>query len=555
MASEFILSSVRRRTFLLAIAAFVTALSFRVSNAPFAEFSPVDELYHLKRMTQFVEFDPDRNAFCPWPPLYDRLCGALAHATGATTQAEVLARVRWFPPIVAALFVALAAAWMERRFGRAVAIAAGVALAASPFIVTASWIGSIDHHWLEPLFVGVILSRIDGEGSPAGWRSLAALGMTLTAAMFVQTALLIAAALAFVILFFTTDGRAGAVAFGAGAIAIALYRATRPPGFPDNAWFLGWTHAALFGAAAVACGYLAWRGSRLFALLAGACVVLATPSAPAALLGGSRFFGGEQWLKTIGEFQPLWKAGAEDLASILTGLGAGAILVWPLAVRAWRERDRVRGSVAAFAILYLLLTITSRRFWSVGIPLLAIAGALGAASIARRKLRLVALAAVAVVPAVQFALWMQHPVRPPSVAFAPWFRAARFLHEQPPGRVLAPWSVGHLLDVDGGRAVVIDNFGTMPDEIAFERAHDAFLTTHEESLARYCDENGIRFVVYEPPGGMRAAAAIVGLDPKLYDRTKLAAATVWQRAFDGAPLRLFRRVYAQNGVVIVERLR
>ncbi|HYU25980.1 MAG TPA: hypothetical protein VEO74_12295, partial [Thermoanaerobaculia bacterium] len=313
--------------------------------------------------------------------------------------------------------------------------------------------------------------------------------------------------------------------------------------------------AALFAAAAVACGYVAWRGSRLFALLAGACVVLATPSAPAALLAGSRFFGGEQWLQTIGEFQPLWKASAEDLASILTGLGAGTILVWPLAVRAWRERDRVRGSVAAFAILYLLLTITSRRFWSVGIPLLAIAGALGAASIARRRLRLVALAAVAVVPAVQFVLWMQHPTPPPSVAFAPWFRAARFLHGQPPGRVLAPWSVGHLLDVDGGRAVVIDNFGTMPDEIAFERAHDAFLTTHEESLARYCDENGIRFVVYEPPGGMRSAAAILGLDPKLYDRTKLAAATVWQRAFGGAPLRLFRRVYAQNGVVIVERLR
>ena len=65
----------------------------------------------------------------------------------------------------------------------------------------------------------------------------------------------------------------------------------------------------------------------------------------------------------------------------------------------------------------------------VGIPLLAIAGALGAASIAWRNLRLVALAAVAVVPAVQFVLWMQHPAPPPSVAFAPWFRAARFLHE------------------------------------------------------------------------------------------------------------------------------
>src|SRR5205814_10706701 len=141
-----------------------------------------------------------------------------------------------------------------------------------------------------------------------------------------------------------------------------------------------------------------------------------TPAAPAARLGGSRFFGGEQWLQTIGEFQPLWRGSAEDLASILTGLGAGAILVWPLAVRAWRERDRVRGSVAAFAILYLLLTITSRRFWSVGIPLLAITGALEAAAWGARRaplpvgahsvrpgLRALALAAVALIPATQFA--------------------------------------------------------------------------------------------------------------------------------------------------------
>src|SRR5205085_10574038 len=104
---------------------------------------------------------------------------------------------------------------------------------------------------------------------------------------------------------------------------------------------------------------------RLFALLAGAGVVLATPTAPAALLGGSHFFGGERWLQTIVEFQPLWKARGEDLAAILVGLGAGALLVWPLIRRGRNERI-----VAAFAILYLLLTITSRRFWSVGIPLL-----------------------------------------------------------------------------------------------------------------------------------------------------------------------------------------
>jgi hypothetical protein len=585
MASKFILCSA---------AAFVIALALRLANAPLHEISPIDELYHLKRMTHFVELDPDRGvggAFCPWPPLYDRAAGALARLGGATTKEEVLARVIWFPPVAFALFVALSVVGMERRFGRIVALAAGAALAASPFTVTLSWVGSIDHHWLEPVFVvailagvlRVILSRpsslsllrtgFDGEGAPASRGSLAepvlsergarveglgmTLGLLLTAAMFVQTALLITAALAFVVLFLTTDGVAGAIAFSIGAAAIALYRLTRPPGYPDNAWFLGWTHAALFAAAAVALATLAWRGrtprARMFALLAGAAVLLATPTAPAALLGGSRFFGGERWLETIVEFQPLWKARGEDLASILTGLGAGALLVWPLAVRAWRERDACRGTVAAFAILYLLLTISSRRFWSIGIPLLAIAGALEAAAIRQRALRAAAIVAVALVPPIQFALWMLQPSPPPAAAFRPWLHAARFLQTQPAGRLLAPWSVGHLLDVTGERAVVIDNFGTMPDETTFERAHDAFLTTHEESLARYCDESGIRFIAYENPATMRSAAVIVGVDPAAYAGTKLARATVWSRAYHGAPLREFRRVYARDGVVIVER--
>lgn len=509
-----------RRTILIAIAAFAVALSLRVSNASFAELSPVDELYHLKRMTHFVDFDVDRNAFCPWPPLYDRVFGALAH----------LGNVLWFPPIFFSLFVALAFVWLERRFGLAAALAATIALAASPFIVTMSWIASIDHHWTEPIFVFAIVACVID-------RRPILLGVALTAAMFVQTALLVAAALAFAIVFFTFDGT---IAFAIPAIAIALYRATRPPGYPDNAWFLGWTHAALFAGAAVACAYASRRGSRLFALLAGAAVVLATPTAPATILNGIHFFHGEPWLQTINEFQPLWKAHGEDLLSIVAGLGAGAILVW-----------RLRNSVAAFAILYLLLTITSRRFWSVGIPFLAIAGAIAAASIARPKLRIIALAAVALIPPIQFALWMLHPVSPPSIAYKPWFRAARFLHEQPPGRVLAPWSVGHLLDVDGGRAVVIDNFGTMPNEIAFERANDAFLTTHEDALARYCDGEDIRFIAYEPPRGIRTVAPIVGVDVP----PKLAQATVWARAWNGAPLRDFRRVYAQNGIVIVERVR
>jgi len=557
MASEKILT-VRSRI-LFSLAAFAAALALRLVNAPLVfahgvpQIAPVDELYHLKRMAvsaahfpRVLELDRDRGiggAFCPWPPLYDLTAGGIARLTGATSQDDVLRRVIWIPPIAFALFVALTTVWIDRRFGRRAAIVAAIALAASPFIAGQSSLGDIDHHWLEPIFVVAIVAAADA-------RRRFALAVALTAALFVQTALLIAAALAFAILFFT-DAACGAIAFGIGAFAIALYRATRAAGYPDNQWFLGWTHAALFAAAAVACAYVALRGrttrDRLFALLAGAAVVFATPSAPSSLLGGTTFFGGEPWLRTISEFQPLWRARPDDLLSIATGLGTGVVLVFFLGARAIRERDRLRITLALFAVVYLLLTISSRRFWSVSIPLLAIAGAVEAASIRRRWTAIAAMLAVALVPPLQFALWQLRPTPPVSGAQQQWIDAARFLQSQPPGRVLAPWWYGHVIDVAGHRATVIDNFGTMPDETTFDRAQDAFLTTREDSLARYCRDNGIRYVMLvHPIAGLASATATLGLDETPYVRghalTKLGRATWWARASSGAPLQHFRRI-------------
>src|SRR5204863_323545 len=83
------------------------------------------------------------------------------------------------------------------------------------------------------------------------------------------------------------------------------------------------------------------------------------------------------------------------LASEVAGLSAGVVLVWILAAHAIRRRDALRGAIALFAIVYLLLTISSRRFWSVGIPLLALAGAVCVASMADRRRAIVAGVVVA----------------------------------------------------------------------------------------------------------------------------------------------------------------
>jgi asparagine N-glycosylation enzyme membrane subunit Stt3 len=171
-----------RRPLLIAIIAFLAALALRVANAPMAfaggapQISPIDELYHWKRMAfsaahvpQVLEFDPDRAAFCPWPPLYDLTAGAAARILGARDADAVLRRIVWFPPLLGAAFVGIAAFFVTRHFGPLAGTTLALALAASPLLVTQSSIGDIDHHFLEgPLTFGVVgAALMCGTGNPA----------------------------------------------------------------------------------------------------------------------------------------------------------------------------------------------------------------------------------------------------------------------------------------------------------------------------------------------------------------------------------------------------
>ena len=571
---------------ILALLAFTSALAVRLLNAPFIfeggapRIAPVDEAYHWKRITfsaahfpHVLEFDRDRGiggAFCPWPPLYDVTAGGAARLLGAHDANTVLKRVVWFPPLLFALFVGLTVFALASVCGELVAILCGIALATSPFLVTTSWIGSIDHHFLEPPLTFAILgatclalrARDRRQHLIAG----ILLGAAITAAMFVQTALLVAAALAFVILFFFSDGIVATYGFTIATIAVTLYRLTRSPGYPDSQWFLGWTHAALFAAAAVASAVLVhWPRSadirsaggspavppaarrRLFALLAGTVVFLATPSALPSLLTGAHFFGGDRWLHTIQEFQPLWRARGDDLLSDLAGLSGGVILVWLLLARALRLRDRARLAVALFAIAYLVLTITSRRFWIVAIPLLALAGALYVPLIAPRKWAILAALTIALIPPLQLAGWLVTPMPPVPPNQEQWLRAAAFIRPLTPGRVLAPWSLGHAIDVEGQHPVVIDNFGTMPDARTFERAHEALLARNEVTLARYCDANDIRYLILDNPTfGVASANAILGTQQE-------PQSTWWWRVYHGAQPERFHLLWSEPGLRIYRR--
>ena len=114
----------------------------------------------------------------------------------------------------------------------------------------------------------------------------------------------------------------------------------------------------------------------------------------------------------------------------------------------------------------------------------------------------------------------------------------------PRGRVLAPWSYGHAIHVLRRMPVLIDNFGSMPDEIAFANASQALLQAHPDALRAWCRAHGVRYLFLpEPTMRLRSTAATVrGIDPDAYTRTALARHTVWWRLRHGATFEGFRRV-------------
>jgi hypothetical protein len=360
----------------------------------------------------------------------------------------------WIPPIVFSLFAATLAV--------TVGWIAGLGLALSPCLIGISSVAKIDHHWVEPMLVVAIV---------AARRRPLLLAMAMIAALFVQPALIIACGLVFFVLWGTgapacpdRRERLSSISFALAAAAVIAYRLTHA--YPDNAWFLGWPHAALLTGAAVAL----LLKPRWYAIPIGAAVTL--PWLP-SIIEGLHFFRGDPWLRSIVEFQPLFHDPSR-IGTDIANLGGGLIALLLFA----RRRSP---TVMLFAIVYFVLAISSQRFLVPGIAMFVIAGQI--AAIDRKWIA----AALTILPPLFYDAYS-----PPGTA-VPHFAVVDRIVALPPGRVLAPWYLGHAIDVFGHHAVVIDNFGSMPDPVRFELANEAL--ANPRILRAYCRLNHVRYVV------------------------------------------------------------
>ncbi len=484
------------------------------------EIPPFDDAYHLKRIAysaahfpRVLEFDPDRGergAFCPWPPLYDVTSAAIFRVFGG---------VRWLPPIFFSAFAAVVTAAFGLR--RLAALTVGVTIACSPYLIGISRAGHIDHHFVEPALLLAIVAATIRE------RPIL-LGVAISIALMVQPALIVAAGVAFVAMFFSAAPQRGAIAFAIAGAAVIAYRLTRLPGYPDSAWFLGYPHAGLLLGAAVACA-LTKLTSRTTALAGGVATALSFP----AVLDGVRFFGGDPWLRSIVEFKPMFSS-ATQIGTDVANLTGGALLI-VLVARRYR-------TFSLFAFVYLLLALSSRRFLIPAIPLFAIAGALAVAQ-ARRLLAAIALSAATLLPPIVYDVATLR--QQPDPSYREFRRLAEELRLMPRGRVLAPWSLGHPIDVIGEKPVIIDNFGSMPDETLFQNAIDAMLVTRADVLLEYCRSRHVRYLVLPHPAYVPAMAATIGV-------TSPPRRTVWSRLYSGEQIDGFTLV--RGGAIRIWRI-
>ncbi|HEX7831418.1 MAG TPA: hypothetical protein VF787_17305 [Thermoanaerobaculia bacterium] len=570
--------------------AFVLTAALRFLNSAtafeggFPQIRLLDDLYHLKRMTysaanfpRVLEFDPDRGergAFCPWPPFYDVAAGGVARTFGATGIFDVLSIVVWIPPLVTATFLALLTFVLWPRAPLA-AIVAALTIAMSPSPIVESWIGSIDHHFLEPPIVLAMIGAVVLVVRSDSQRELRAgllLGVAMTLAMFTQAALLLGCGLAFAICFFAGRARATAVASALTALALVLYRLTCDPAMPNNAWFVGWPHAAIFFGACVA-SLIAWRMhtrttiARIAAGVAGSVATLLIPGMVRVVLTGSTFLGGDPLMARVKELQPIWTLTGRPLWIFFGGLIAGAILTIPLLMRGVRRREAWSIAIACFALFYFTVAMTSLRFTLIATCVLAVAGGVCAEMWRRdgRRNVAIAMAIAMILPAFATLILflnsgLPHPLAGMSepLQVAGFLRRANVKHE----RVLAPWMWGHAINVIGGSPVITDNFGTMPDEDAFRRAQLKLLTGNERELAAYCRRLGIRFIVLSPPpAGIAETGLGIGMPLDAFVQndmlTPRTTSTWWWQAWQRfpTPTREFASAFeTRDGSVRVWRL-
>ena len=501
-----------------------------------------DSLYHMRRMLDVAAgrgtptFDPEINwphgGTVPWAPGFDLLGGALASLVdgGRMRQAFAVALVPVVLGLIAvSLSMVLAARASPREVRAPAALCAGLFAGLVPQAIFCSRFALTDHHVAEAvLMAGLAVwtqAGVDGARRGVGFELAGALlgagGVLFFSGAPIYVAIA-AAPLAVAALLgppgpLVGRGAVGLVAGGAlAALAVAPLVASHGRAvsfaFPS---YLQPGLVALAGAgialAAVAAraGALPRRiGALVLLTLAAAGAAALVPGAAGQVRDGVRgwLLARDPWIATIEEFQPIWSP-LFGLRRLVVWWGLAGLtfpLLAPFAARArWREAP---GSAAAllFQIAAMAaLTALQVRFSRAAVPILSAGGGVALAVLAARLPVRRALAR-GLAPAVALTVLLADPSTWRATADTPLdksdalvaaafdLRGART--DEPAPGVLAPWDMGHEVNVLGRRPVVANGFGSYVDAAAYEEVLRAY-ALDEASLLAWMERRRVGYVV------------------------------------------------------------
>jgi asparagine N-glycosylation enzyme membrane subunit Stt3 len=492
-------------------------------------------------------------------------------ARGMTTAAAL--------PVLELVLVVIAAAAIARRLGGGAAGAAAAAftLALTAAVVRRAAFGEIDHNLTEVLFglwilyfVSRRISSSEREqvltaaswatglardvGTAVAWAALVLVSLGFYTGLVMSAGVVGAAACAAAFFEEKEDGRfvrlvaSLALGFALAAATLPFFAALRVKPDPADPWRLGPVYTLLLCAAAIGSASVslflflrrssapprrltAHAGLALGALVLAAAAAAAQPRAAwGALVAGLGFVGArDPWLATIDEFRPMWTSPLALLGS-LPAVPVGLVALF-LAARAWRKLGPERRAALVLAsvpaLVFLALALSQKRFLPPASAFLAAAAgaawAVDASSVAVWARRAV-FAASALVMLDVFGLTYlgltfkgePDPLVSAGEAAAGIVRDATPLPGDPPAwGVLAPWDYGHEILRYSGRAVALNNFGTM--QPGFARAMGVFLETDAARAVAELDALRLRFVVVVyPPNVVPGGAQAVHRDPARY---------------------------------------
>ncbi|MDL2718690.1 MAG: hypothetical protein PT977_13140 [Acidobacteriota bacterium] len=544
-----------------------------VLSEPEGRFEDPDAMFHARRATRaiaegtllppvldrFENFPAGGRAL--WPPLHDAALALFARLGGSTRGAPArgLPAAAALPVVELMLAVFVAASLARRVAGDTGGIVAAWLLALTPAIIRRGSFGEIDHNLTEVLFALLLVnfvalvSRRGPLAWAVGWALVVLVALGFYAGLVLSVGIAAAAACAAALFFHGEEDESGRLAPLAAGLAIAaaslpFFAGLRVRPDPSDPWRLGPTYVLLLsagaaGTAAVSLFLLARRRTRsplaaprrLDGIFSGAALLTAALSAllqPRAAWGalarGFGFLGArDPWLATIDEFRPLLTSPAGLLAALPSVPVFLAALA--LALRARTLPTERRGALARLALpalAFLALALAQKRLLPPAAALCAAAA--GAAWVPlpplARWIRRGVVAACFVGAGQAFLLpfltltlrWTPAPVTSAGEEAAAALVALTPAPADPPAwGLLAPWDYGHDLLARSGRAVALDNFGSMHP--GFARALHVFLETDPEAAVAELDALRLRYVlaVY-PPNVLPHAAHSLGEDARLF---------------------------------------